>query len=60
MNSEEFERLAERQGRTEAEIFRLREQIDLCLLANDTEAANKLLTLISILEGARAKRGSRP
>jgi hypothetical protein len=56
MNSAEFEQVSQRQGKVAAEIFKLRERVDLYLMANDTEAANKILILISILEGERAKR----
>lgn len=55
MNSEEFERLAERQGRITARIFQLREQADLHLQAGDTDTVNKLLCLISVLESERTK-----
>jgi hypothetical protein len=56
VNADEFEQIAERQGRITAEIFRLREQINLLLQASDIATANRLLILISILESQKAKR----
>lgn len=56
MNAEEAERVALREGKVAAEIFRLREQADLHLQANNTDAVNKLLCLISALEAERVKR----
>ena len=56
MNSSEYERVSEKYGRIDAEIFRLRQSLDLYLLANDTDSANRLLAVISWLESTRAKR----
>jgi len=55
MNADEYQRVAIRQGEIAAEIFRLREQADLHLRAGNTDAVNKLLCLISILESERTK-----
>jgi type III secretion system FlhB-like substrate exporter len=53
MSPEEYKRLAEGQGEIAARIFQLRQQIDLHLQANNTDAVTKLLCLISTLESQR-------
>jgi len=43
MNSAEFEQVSQRQGKVAAEIFKLRERVDLYLMANDTEAITQVV-----------------
>jgi hypothetical protein len=53
---EEYERVSEKYGRIDAEIFKLREQVAFQLQANNVDAANRLLALISWLESTRPKK----